>query len=216
MASLDATTLFISMGAGALFALSGLWLIFRPKAEAGTAKIDLLGVKFESSLAGVPVVLIGAALLAATLCTGFADGEGSDDPAAPQTDGAQPKSAADAGVQTATPRPARVETDIVRPIAAVGHDQEPNNTIVEANEIAVGSLIHGEVGEGEMDWCSVTCPPDFVGEFAVNSSSGSRSIGFVIHDELGAETHQVRPSKRQVSPEVRETYYTVGVWTRDR
>ena len=57
------TILIVLMVAGAAFAGVGLWLLLKPKPTGSTAKIEIFGLKFESSSAGLLVFLIGAVFL---------------------------------------------------------------------------------------------------------------------------------------------------------
>ncbi len=61
--ALDGIKLVMLMAAGLLFAVVGLYLLIRPKPEGSAAKIELFGMKFESSSAGLLVFLIGAVFL---------------------------------------------------------------------------------------------------------------------------------------------------------
>ena len=62
--ALDAAKLTALMVAGAAFALAGLWLMFKPQPAGEAAKIELFGLKFQASSAGLVVFLIGAVFLA--------------------------------------------------------------------------------------------------------------------------------------------------------
>ncbi len=62
--ALDGTKLLILMTAGGVFALAGLWLMFRPPVQGQAAHVELFGMKFQSSSAGLLVFLIGAVFLA--------------------------------------------------------------------------------------------------------------------------------------------------------
>lgn len=220
LSALDPGKIFALMGAGGLFALAGLYLMFRPKADGHSAKIEIFGMKFESSSAGLLVFVIGSAFLASPLfireSTDPDDGLASTSTASDPNDAALVSSEAQpAGVTTTTPQPLSVQTSPARAITAVGEEAEPNNTIAVANEIPVGSLITGEVAEGDMDFYSFTFPGDFDGQFTVNLSSGARDIGFTIFDELGGE-YKLRSDWRRYSRDVDQERYYLGVWTRER
>jgi hypothetical protein len=62
--ALDGAKLLALMLAGGVFALAGLWLMFRPQPAGEAARIELFGLKFQASSAGLLVFLIGAVFLA--------------------------------------------------------------------------------------------------------------------------------------------------------
>jgi hypothetical protein len=57
--------LIILMVAGAIFAFAGLWLMFRQTPAGDAARIELFGIRFRSSSAGLLVFIVGALFLAA-------------------------------------------------------------------------------------------------------------------------------------------------------
>lgn len=61
--SLDGWKLLALMLAGGIFALAGLWLMFRPQPAGEANRFEFLGVKIQASSAGLLVFLIGAAFL---------------------------------------------------------------------------------------------------------------------------------------------------------
>lgn len=63
--TVDDQQISLLMLAGGIFAFIGLWMMFRPKTDGHAAKIELFGLKFESSSAGLLVFLIGSGFLAA-------------------------------------------------------------------------------------------------------------------------------------------------------
>lgn len=136
--------------AGAVFAGAGLWLLLKPKPSGTTAKIELFGLKFESSSAGLLVFLIGAVFFVLPLfipvipekavvpepCLTMANGTCEDPSPAP-------------------PAPS--------PGASVA-ESEPNDQLLAANRISLGQSVSGEVREGNDDWFVVAVPAghDFV------------------------------------------------------
>ena len=62
--ALDAMKLTAMMVSGGVFAIAGLWLMFRPQQAGEAAKAELFGLKFQASSAGLVVFVIGAAFLA--------------------------------------------------------------------------------------------------------------------------------------------------------
>lgn len=61
--ALDGPVLYLLMAVGLIFTLSGLYFIFKRKDDENAARIELFGLKFQSSSAGTLVFLIGAVFL---------------------------------------------------------------------------------------------------------------------------------------------------------
>lgn len=146
--ALDGTKLAIFMVAGACFAVAGLWLMFRPKPEGQAAKIELFGMKFESSSAGLLVFLIGAAFLASPLVIPEPDRRGGDAP--PATTGQR------AGAQVAPTGPTGEvgETDSALPLPrrAGLEEIEDNGSISDSNAIEIGQTVRGKLDPDDLDW----------------------------------------------------------------
>lgn len=131
--ALDQAKLFVLMSAGAIFSLAGLWLMFRPAAEGEAAKIEVFGLKFQSSSAGLLVFLIGAAFLAVPIFV-------------PERPESTPAEANPANSQGERP-------DLAPPRErASGKEIEPNDGYEEANQIEAGDSIAGHVHKGSDDW----------------------------------------------------------------
>lgn len=144
--AVSATRIVVLMSIGALFAFAGLYMMLRPKPE-GAAKVELFGLKFESSSAGLLVFIVGAAFLAVTLFVperqgGAGDNEGpiAEAPKTPQEPGAS------------TPPKTITEGALIK-------EKEPNNGIRDAQPLAIGQVVAGKFGgnSGE-DWYSVSFP----------------------------------------------------------
>lgn len=123
---LDETKIFFLMGCGAAFALAGLWLMFRPKGR-GSAKVELFGLKFESSSAGLLVFLIGAGFIATPLVV---------------AERPQPVGPAN-----------RERGEIPGPPVDQEHagEKEPNNSPPRANEISLGVVYSAKLDAGRGD-----------------------------------------------------------------
>lgn len=152
---LDPMQVMVLMLAGGVFALAGLWLMFRPKTDGHNAKIELFGMKFESSSAGLLVFLIGSAFLASPLFVRTSDTSEGETPTGPvvTTDngtGKDPDDSTIGNVSTDTRgnQPRLLE---VQPISVEGKEVEPNNTPASANRIPVGSSVTGFVTNTEAD-----------------------------------------------------------------
>ena len=200
--TLEPTKLIALMIAGGLFALAGLWLMFRPRKDGHSAKIELFGMKFESSSAGLLVFVIGAAFLASPLFVQERDVAASPQASATADAMRAPTSGiaeADSSASTEdAARPAQetastagsvpVQTRVPRYFKAVGAEIEPNDNIAEANQIEVGSVISGDVRDVDVDWYSFVFPKSFSGNFSVNLAG--RGAGFRIYDDIGARYSQ--------------------------
>jgi hypothetical protein len=199
--------LTILLIAGVIFALAGLWLMMRPKkvAQSGEgeettsgAKLELFGLKFQSSSAGLLVFLVGAAFMAGgtllperqvSVIDGWKFAEGSDDPQQKSPD-------ADAS-ESAT------------------NEVEPNDASVEANVLSVGSVLSGKVEGSDEDFYVVELPEGFTGTFAVNIRGHAK---FKVFDDLmsPARTSNVFQANTPFEEEAPGSKYYVMVWTHDR
>ena len=135
--ALDGTRLTILMVAGAVFAAVGLYLLLKPK-TAGTAKIELFGLKFESSSAGLLVFLIGAVFLALPLFV----------PERPAVEGGT-NGAAAVGQST---NPETTVSGAALPGGTDVTEVEPNDSLAQANELSLGAVVTGTVTDGASDW----------------------------------------------------------------
>lgn len=140
--ALDGTKLLVLMIAGAAFAGIGLYLLVRQR-PAGSAKIELFGLKFESSSAGLLVFLIGAAFMAIPLF-------------APEREVASsPNSEAAEGVES-------VGSDILPNAPETTGSQimesEPNDRIDQASKLLPGQILSGDVRPDDGDWIRISQP----------------------------------------------------------
>ncbi|MEM6621628.1 MAG: hypothetical protein AAF674_05320 [Pseudomonadota bacterium] len=202
--ALDGTKLLALMAAGGIFALAGLWLIFRPKEEGDTAKIELFGLKFQSSSAGLLVFLIGAVFLALPIfvpekaATGVsatgpqvATGEqqsGNSPTGGGQGVGTQSGQAEVSSTNSPATQPVPVVTGPL--VAAEGAEIEENDTVATANVIPVGVSIRGKTIKDDDDFFTFTFPEGFKGELAVNVDGSS--VKLEVWDELGTRIFPLR------------------------
>jgi hypothetical protein len=145
--AISATRMIALMLVGAAFAFAGLYMMLRPRPE-GAAKIELFGLKFESSSAGLLVFMVGAAFLAVTLFVPERQTGSDQIGAAPKVEvaGAKPK--------PDTPAKPKVISE-----GAVIKETEPNNGIREAQPLAIGQVAAGKFGKGSgQDWFTVSFP----------------------------------------------------------
>lgn len=158
---ISTTRMIALMIAGGLFACVGLYLMVRPKPQ-GSAKIEIFGLKFESSSAGLLVFLTGAGFLAITIFVPEKQGAlAGDDVAGPvppiavQPDVTKPKS-------PTTPLPAQGAQVAPVPITTANliAETEPNDAIRDAMPLALGQTVTGRVERDnrDKDWYVVTLP----------------------------------------------------------
>jgi hypothetical protein len=155
---LDGIKLIMLMAAGLLFCCAGLYLLIRPKPEGSAAKIELFGLKFESSSAGLLVFLIGAAFLAVPM---FVPEKAQVTVAQqdPPSVGTAP-TAQDAAAPS-TPQDAD-ETVVATPIVTAQgkvKEAEPNDSIDTATPFDLGQIATGQTGsDGDIDWFVMAIP----------------------------------------------------------
>lgn len=158
--ALESSKLLALMVAGGAFALAGLWLMFRPKPEGSAAKLELLGMKFESSSAGLLVFLIGAAFLATPLMVaeksvvegGAVAGSQADQGAVAIKGPADDDTRANTNI--GEPEAKNILTGspaVILPASAGADEQEPNNFLTEANQIEPGVFYAGQTHRDEND-----------------------------------------------------------------
>ncbi|MEP2030032.1 MAG: hypothetical protein ABJI96_15130 [Paracoccaceae bacterium] len=134
--ALDGIKLVILMAAGLLFAVAGLYLLMRPKPEGSAARIELFGLKFESSSAGLLVFLIGAAFMASPMFVKERSGTEEESPEAPGQ------------VEPAPKKPGHV----ILPDTPGAQESEPNDIVQDANELRIGATVAASVRKGQQDW----------------------------------------------------------------
>jgi hypothetical protein len=145
--ALDGTKLIVLMLAGGAFALAGLWLMFRPQPEGEAARIELFGLKVQASSAGLLVFLIGAAFLAVPI---FVPERENADPGRALA----PRSEVGSGAEGAG-LGGEGQTAILLPPGPDAEESEPNDTIQEANQIALGLFYSGSLApdrDDRRDW----------------------------------------------------------------
>jgi hypothetical protein len=152
----NSTILIVMMIAGAAFASVGLWLLSKPKPTGSSAKIEIFGLKFESSSAGLLVFLIGAVFLAIPLFVPEKAAAILPVPIQP----IQP----DPGGDSSSP-PGQGQTALLLPADPQVSEVEPNDRIQEASQLGFGQILKGKVHKGEADWYVIPLPsslPEYV------------------------------------------------------
>ena len=170
------TNVTILMLAGGVFAVVGLWLLIKPKPSSGAAKIELFGMKFESSSAGVLVFLIGAAFLSIPL---FADVKERAD----VTETGGPKKAATPAVAASQVKDPMPSTEaLMLPPGPDTAEKEPNDSLRQSNQIAVGSIVSGVAAYDSSDWFVVPTPFEAHRKLEVKLSTYSNWVRMEIFD----------------------------------
>lgn len=174
--ALDGTKLLILVIAGAAFAGVGLYLLLIRR-SVGSAKIELFGLKFESSSAGLLVFLIGAAFMAIPLF-------------APERESASIRSTSSpADTDDAPTQPGRTGTQSSEPQTV---ENEPNDGVEQASILQPGQTLSGDVRPGNGDWIKITLPQGADPEVTVrvrNKGGGSLWSTFynASEERLGAQ-----------------------------
>jgi len=185
----DGTKLILLMVAGAIFAAVGLWLLLRPKPSGSAAKIELFGMKFESSSAGVLVFLIGSAFLVIPLfveekavevgsvlpsSNGRVEGSFGNNEAV--GDSSQNQPASDNHVGTAA---------LILPPDPQVDEIEPNNRVQEAKQTAIGQTVAGHVkSDDTFDWFVVPLPENPPRYFEIKVRASKASPGASVAAEV--------------------------------
>ncbi|EPX79225.1 hypothetical protein [Litoreibacter arenae] len=152
--TLDGTKLIILMIAGAVFAGVGLYLLLRPKPE-GAAKIELFGLKFESSSAGLLVFLVGAAFLSLPLFV--KEKTAVIMPIETAREDASSRSEQDERRSNPPPRaPVTIQE------GGVVDEDEPNDDARVANAISYAQRVKGTVTKDQPDWFVMAVPDEGV------------------------------------------------------
>ena len=183
----NSTNLIVLMVAGAAFAGVGLWLLLKPKTTGSSAKIELFGLKFESSSAGLLVFLIGAIFLAIPLFVPEKVAEirpvpnelVQPDPGAGT--GSEPSEGEKSDETALVPQIG--QTALVLPPDPQVSEVEPNDKIQEANQLGFGQTLKGKVRKGEADWYVIplpSSPPEYV-ELKVRHVGGG-FLGLTLFD----------------------------------
>jgi hypothetical protein len=168
---LESSRLLLLMSFGALCALAGLFLLFRPPKVEGETRLELLGMKFNAASGGVIVFLIGAAFLAAPIFVpersapggGRAAGAASKSPYAPVA------SVAPDGL------PVRQRAE--------GREVEPNDSFDAANRLEVGKSASGTTRDSE-DWFILPLNAEETKlEISVRNNGGSCFVTVYSSDE---------------------------------
>ncbi|MDW4497517.1 hypothetical protein R5H30_05950 [Sulfitobacter sp. D35] len=150
---ISATRMIALMLAGGLFACVGLYLMIRPRPQ-GAAKIEVFGLKFESSSAGLLVFIVGAAFLAVTLVVPEKDSETSVVPETRKPVDDQAAQDSTAGSSDTAVKPengGKSNTALLLPADPGATEVEPNDKVQDANGMEIGATVEGRLKPGDVD-----------------------------------------------------------------
>lgn len=184
MQPLSGPILYLLLTVGLIFALAGLRLVFTKSSEENAARIELFGLKFQSSSAGLLVLLIGAAFLAVPIF--------NPPPPAQSENVLEPsKKQLDQGPAALNPPSAKPPKEaILLPQEADTPEAEPNNKITDANQFALGFGAVGSIDKKRNDfedWYVI----DISGSEAVDFSTQIRSPGGCLLTVYDAQEEQI-------------------------
>jgi hypothetical protein len=204
--ALDGAKLLALMLAGGVFALAGLWLMFRPQPAGEAARIELFGLKFQASSAGLLVFLIGAVFLAAPIFVPEKPAvQGNRDPITVMTE--RPSGTQESELVERRPPGISIETVEV----------EPNNTIASANLVSLGSVIEGVLTRGDVDFFAVDMPENARGDIVASVHVSNTEALLELFDDAGSPiaSSRVFPGgSTSVDRPARRPRYFIGVRNR--
>jgi hypothetical protein len=136
VASLDAMLLFVLTAFGVVSAVAGLVLLFRGGAHREEQVVEVLGLKFRFTSAGLVVFLIGALFLAVPVFVSVDRSPVHDGPPA------------------LVPEGGGGSTDRVQ-----GGEAEPNDYVTEANAVEFGATYAGAIDRNDKDFFAFEVGP---------------------------------------------------------
>lgn len=189
--ALTSDRLLLLLIAGGVFSLAGLWMMFRPANEGDAAKLELFGLKFQSSSAGLLVFLIGALFFVGgillpergTGATG--DNTQISEPAGTGVDGTA-TSGGSTLVQAAEPPAPALTTAQPRAVTIDGKEAGDNDTMPLANELPLGTSVLGSVKRGDFDFFTVALPDGMYGKISFNLNA-KNDVWMQVFDDLGGK-----------------------------
>jgi hypothetical protein len=171
---LDPTKLMILMVVGGIFAAFALYLMVRPAAH-GSAKIEIFGLKFESSSAALLVFLVGAGLLSLPLWVKERAGSMGD---------VRDPTGRIAGTN-GTASPPTVQA-VLLPAEANANEAEPNDSIHKSNQIAPNSTVRGTVRTEDQDWYVIDTSGAGEMDLEIGIRRITQQVGYRIYDAAEA------------------------------
>lgn len=179
--ALDKPVLYLLMAVGLIMTLSGLYLMFKRKDDENAARIELFGLKFQSSSAGTLVLLIGAAFLIIPL---FA-------PKSPNIKTVESEqSTASTLPQAITPKTKNQnmtgQQAVLLPASADALESEPNDQITESNQFRLGFGVKGSLDrdrDDNSDWYVVDVSESGVADFTIKIRTPGGYCNVIAYDQ---------------------------------
>ena len=171
--SLVQMTIFMALGA--VFALVGLYFLFRPPRTDGETKLQMFGITVNASSVGLVVFLVGAAFVAMRDSTMVPLSNEIPRETGDDQEGTAPETPASGAV------PQRKVAD--------GDESEPNDTWDDAHVIEAGGSVSGAVSNASDDWFYVATDPsqpELIVEIRSNSWNCLGQAQFFFPDETKA------------------------------
>ena len=224
--ALDGTKLLILMLAGGVFAAAGIWLMFRPQAGGEAAKIEVFGLKFQSSSAGLLVFLIGAAFLAVPIfvpekAVQLASASEATSTVRPPTD--ESSDEGEGSSKDPPPQAPHPDSAIGKPgqqFVVHAEEREPNDSHGSANILVPGTAVAGRIKFGDRDHFCIDIPPGVTGTLVVTLRTRLPSLELV--DDVGMpltsaeEEYQTTTTTVAAQAPIERSRYCVVAATNDR
>jgi hypothetical protein len=176
------------MAFGAVSAVAGLFLLFRPPKTEGETRIELLGMKLNAASGGVLVFLVGAAFLALPI---FVPEKRSTPPPGTGTTVNANKSVTQVA---AGDLPVRQRAD--------GREVERNDSFDTANRLEVGVSVAGNTKDSE-DWYILPLDKNRTAvELRLRTNSGACWAHVYSSDEQGLATFSNTSSHTAVTRDI--------------
>lgn len=214
--ALSSERLILVLIAGGVFSLAGLWMMFKPHPEGSTARIEFLGLKFQSSSAGVLVFLIGAGFFIFGIAAPEqqAVAEGTETQFAGTSENGEEDNAGDDGpnvVQAAAPATPNVTAPSPRVVTFDGEEAENNGSMPRANELPLGTSVVGSVSKGDSDYFTVAVPEGMYGKISFNLNA-KNEVWMQVFNDIGGS---IRNFGDTYTTEIRYPRYFVQVGLSD-
>lgn len=181
MQALDKPTLYFIMAVGLVLTMSGLYFIFKHKDDENAARIELFGLKFQSSSAGTLVVLLGAAFLVVPLFAPRAS-----DGAVTKTERSGAIVAQDANDPEANELGGSARLAVMLPATAGAEEQEPNDQLTQSNQFEQGFGVKGSVNsdrDDHNDWYVVDVSSSEATDFTIKIRNLSGGCIVYVYDQ---------------------------------
>lgn len=146
LTNLDQTEKYVLMASGAVFALAGIYMMIKPSMRDGETKIEFFGLKFNASSGGLLVFLVGSGFL-----VGAALAPEKNLVSAERSGGTQAQAKFDTSETNSNTGETNRNKAILLPEKADTPEQEPNNSIHDANQISKGVFYKARIDQERKD-----------------------------------------------------------------